>query len=349
LSKSIAVEGDFIETIRDNLIFDVKGLLHPKNKIICFLRYFPDHNGNRMRNNIKYSKIYELEQRFNFLRKNYPEFLFYSTHLNRELQGVNIKDIKQIFKPKNCYKNLKSASNLTPLQQKAIGLCNYLIDNSQLTDYDVGITGSIMVGLENENSDLDLIIYGTKVGLIIQNQLKELYQKKNSPIRKYNLKEFGNHFEFRAGGASISFEDFMRSERRKLHQGKYYDTDFFIRYIKSPEDWGGKFSNYIYNDCGRIKLKAEIIDSTNSIFTPCVYKIKPIKFLTILPSTKIVNLNQIYEITSYRGRFCEHAINGEKVCIEGKLEKITINKKMEYFHIVIGEKNQDKMIILHHH
>jgi hypothetical protein len=34
------LEGDFIETY-DHLIFDVKGFLHPKDRIIAFLRYVP--------------------------------------------------------------------------------------------------------------------------------------------------------------------------------------------------------------------------------------------------------------------------------------------------------------------
>ncbi|MBD3350653.1 MAG: hypothetical protein GF364_04115, partial [Candidatus Lokiarchaeota archaeon] len=35
-----ALEGDFIET-KESLIFDVKGIKHPKNHVIAYLRYFP--------------------------------------------------------------------------------------------------------------------------------------------------------------------------------------------------------------------------------------------------------------------------------------------------------------------
>jgi len=50
-----------------------------------------------------------------------------------ELQGVNIKEIKQIYKPKNCYKNLKKADNLSQNQQKALNFCDILINNTQIT------------------------------------------------------------------------------------------------------------------------------------------------------------------------------------------------------------------------
>ena len=46
-----AREGDLIE-IQDNVIFDVKGLVHPPNRVVAFIRYVPDPNGNRQRNRI---------------------------------------------------------------------------------------------------------------------------------------------------------------------------------------------------------------------------------------------------------------------------------------------------------
>jgi len=54
-----AREGDFIET-SEGLVFDVKGLIHPPNRIIAFLRYFPDKKGERKRNSERYSKVYSL-------------------------------------------------------------------------------------------------------------------------------------------------------------------------------------------------------------------------------------------------------------------------------------------------
>lgn len=341
---SIAIEGDFIETKKKGLIFDVKGLLHPKDKIICFLRYYPDLNGDRLRNNTRYSKIYDLEQRYEFLRKNFPDFVFYSNQIDMELQGVKIKEIKQIFKPKNCYKNLKKSDNLTQNQRKALDFCDTLINNTQITSDDIGITGSIMVGLDGENSDIDVIIYGTDISKKIQEELKKIYLNEKILVRKYNLEEFKKHYEFRAGSSGISFENFIRSEKHKLHQGKFQETDFFIRYIKSHQDWQGKFSDYIYKNYGRIKLKAEILNSSDSIFSPCTYKIEALKLLELLPFSNEIELNQIHEICSFRGRFCEQAIDQEKVYIEGKLEKVLSKKKKEYFRIILGEYKEDKMM-----
>jgi len=47
-----AREGDLIENL-DECIFDVKGLIHPPNRVIAFIRYVPDANGNRERDGFR--------------------------------------------------------------------------------------------------------------------------------------------------------------------------------------------------------------------------------------------------------------------------------------------------------
>lgn len=342
----IAIEGDFLETKENGLIFDVKGLIHPKNKIICFLRYYPDSNGERVRKNTRYSKIYDLKERYDFLKKKHPEYIFNSPELDMDLQGVNIQDLITIYKPNNCFKSLKSINILTKNQQNALDLCDLIIDNSQLDDDDIGISGSIMVGLDKDDSDIDLIIYGTESGKNLQGDLMRLYNNENNSFRMYNLVEYKKHYEFRAGKSNISFEDFMKSEERKLHNAKFHGTDVFIRYIKSPQDWPKKFTNYRYKNYGRIKIEAEVIKATDSIYTPCTYEIKTEKLLEPPASSQEIDLGEIREISSYRGRFCEQAQQGDRVLVEGKIEKVIVKNQKEYFRLQLGESDYDKMIIL---
>ena len=56
-----AREGDLIET-REGLIFDVKGLTHPPDRVISYVRYFPHSTGDRERGGIKYEKVYSLKE-----------------------------------------------------------------------------------------------------------------------------------------------------------------------------------------------------------------------------------------------------------------------------------------------
>ena len=341
------IEGDYIETKNDNLIFDVKGLLHPKDRKICFLRFYPTSQGDRVRNGNYYMKIYDLKQRYQFLKDNFPKYLFYSKELDLELQGVRIEDIKKIYTPRENLKRLKQNTQLSNLEKYSKDLCELFTSEGNILEDSVGITGSSMVGLATSNSDIDLIIYGTEISLSFQEKLERIFQT-SKICRKYNSEEYKSHYKWRAGGSNVSYEEFIKSESRKLHQGKFLGTDFFIRYIQSPKAWIGGFDDYQFKNYGRILLKSEITDATNSIFSPCSYKINALKILDRSQIIGNMNFTKITEINSFRGRFCEQAIKGEKVLVEGKLERVSYKDKEIYFRILLGAEVQDKMIILNH-
>ncbi|MFX1502118.1 MAG: nucleotidyltransferase domain-containing protein [Promethearchaeota archaeon] len=336
------IEGDYIETTENNLFFDVKGLNHPNEYFICFLRFFPHSEGNRKKNGIYFKKVYNINERYAILREKYPKYLFYSKELDLEVQGVARKDVKRIYSPRNFYKNLSEEKYLTISKKLSKDLCELFIHQGNLSQDSIGITGSIMVGLNTENSDIDLIIYGTETSLNFQKKLAEIFEKVNS-CRKYNIDEYRAHYNWRVGGSNIPFEDFLKVEQRKQHQGKFKNLDFFIRYIKSPKDWKGNFYDFQYKNFGRIKLKAKILDSKDSIFTPCSYKINTIK---ILESDTNINKEDINEINSYRGRYCEHANEGENVFVEGKLEKVIYKNKLESYRILLTNQKIDKLLLI---
>jgi predicted nucleotidyltransferase len=339
------IEGDYIETKEDHLFFDVKGLFHPNNYIICFLRFFPHPDGERIRNGIKFKKVYNLSDRYALLREKYPKHLFFSKELDLEVQGVEKEDIKNIYNPREFFKKLLKDKNLSLYKKNSKNLCELFIDKGNLSESSIGITGSIMIGLNTEDSDIDIIIYGTEPSLKFQEKLAQLFKNSNN-CRKYNIDEYKAHYDWRVGGSDIPFEDFLKTEQRKQHQGKFMNQDFFIRYIKSPKDWKGKFFDYEHKNLGRIKLKAEIIDSMDSIFTPCSYIINPIKILEISTNLNNFNIRDISEINSFRGRFCEQARENEKVLVEGKLERVIFKKENEYYRVLLSDPIHDKMVII---
>ncbi|MBD3193813.1 MAG: hypothetical protein GF317_02080, partial [Candidatus Lokiarchaeota archaeon] len=325
MSYSYPIEGDYLETNESNLIFDVKGLLHPVDRIISFIRFYPDDNGERIRNGTQYSKIYDIQKRYAFVRKKYPQYLFFSQQRDLELQGVSKTDIKKVYSPNKYFNDLREKDNRNQSENNALDLCNLIKDNSTISD-SIGITGSQMVALNKEDSDIDLIVYGTQNSKNLQEHIENIYSSSND-CRRYSLSEYKSHYKFRAGGSGVRFEDFLKSEKRKLHQGKFRGIDFFIRYIKSPEDLEGGYYDFEFRNIGKIKLKARIINADNSIFTPCSYGIDTIKLISSQLKDLDNELEQISEINSYRGRFCEHAKKDEIVYIEGKLEKVIFKKK----------------------
>jgi len=109
-------EGDFIETI-EGLIFDVKGLIHPPDRVIAYLRYLEDENGNRIRNGKKYRKIYSLTERDNIIKIRYPQYMYYDKVFGEWLKGVPRDKIIKHYKPEEKVQELNRKGELNEIEK----------------------------------------------------------------------------------------------------------------------------------------------------------------------------------------------------------------------------------------
>jgi predicted nucleotidyltransferase len=55
-------------------------------------------------------------------------------------------------------------------------------------------------------------------------------------------------------------------------------------------------------------------------------------------------VDDLREITSFRGRFCEQAREGERVLARGKLEKVVVREGEVYYRLPLGGRG-DSMIV----
>ena len=93
-----AREGDLIKT-KSNVIFDVKGLQHPPDRVIAFPRFIPSASGARRGNGITYGKVYSLDERFKYLQEKHPEFIVFDSVFGEELCEVPTDQISQLYQP----------------------------------------------------------------------------------------------------------------------------------------------------------------------------------------------------------------------------------------------------------
>ena len=74
----------------------------------------------------------------------------------------------------------------------------------------------------------------------------------------------------------MSFEDFVLVESRKAFQGKFMGTDYFIRFVKDWSEISEQYGDVCFKNSGYAKITAKIADSSDSLFTPCTYKLKDV-------------------------------------------------------------------------
>jgi predicted nucleotidyltransferase len=332
-------EGDLIES-KDNIVFDVKGLVHPPNRVVAFIRYVPDSNGNRERDGKRYSKFYALSKRYDLLKREYPQYLVSDPVFNTLLCEVPVEDVKQHYQPAQGLQNLRNRNNLDDTEKTALQFMEVLKENARVPWSKLGVSGSILVNLHESSSDIDLIVYGSETGYRVQAAMKELLEDENSPFEAYDLDGLRELFDFRSKDTNVSFEDFVRTDSRKISHGKFRGKHFFIRFVKDLDEISEQYGSIIYTPEGNARIKATVVDDSESLFTPCSYKLANVE---ILEGAKV---EPIEEIVSFRGRFCEHARSGEVVVAEGKVERVHQEGKDDHFRLLLGSKPSDHMILV---
>jgi len=336
--KIRAREGDVIETT-DNILFDAKGLVHPSDRVIAFVRYVPDPSGNRIRDGVKYSKIYALSKRYALLKQNYPQYLVNDPVYNTVLCEVPLQDVKHQYQPAQGLEDLRSRDNLDETEKTALQFMELLKKNAGVPWGKLGISGSILVRLHTHSSDIDPIIYGSKTGYRVHSALKKLLEDKSSPFKSYSMDGLRALFDFRSKDTFTSFEDFVRTDSRKASHGKFMGRDFFIRFVKDWNEVSEQYGTIIYKPEGSARIKATVANDSEAIFTPCSYKLEDVEIL------EGPSVDAIEEVVSFRGRFCEQAKSGETVIAEGKVERVQQERKHEHYRLLIGNKPSDHMIL----
>jgi len=271
-------EGTFIKT-KDNIIFEVKGLVHPPNKVVAFPRFISDPKGNRTHRGHTYRKIYSIHERFEFLRKNNPNYIIHDPVFDEELCEVPLKDVERVYNPVNRLKRLRKSQNLDSLEIAAFQCLKFLKEKAGVPWSKLGISGSLLVGLHTATSDIDPVVYGVENCWKAHSALRKLLEEGGTPFQPYSLADLRKLFDFRSKDTLMSFEDFVAVESRKVFQGKFLDWDYFIRFVKSPDEIGEKYGEVCYKNCGYAKIEASVVDDSEAIFTPCPYKIENVKII----------------------------------------------------------------------
>lgn len=332
MSEMRAREGDFLRT-SDGLRFDVKGLVHPPDRIVAYLRYYPDSRGARSRDGIRYVKVYNLGKRRLLLEKRWPRYLYYDKVQGRELQGVPKDSIQTVYTPQQRLAALLRSKRIDLLEASATRLVKALTQESGLPMGRFGLSGSLLVGLHREDSDLDIMVYGVASAKRVQQALRALLEEDQS-FHAYRTPDLKRLLAKRDLQQAITFRDFELQERRKMFQGTFERHDYFIRCVKNWEEITERYGEARFTPIGEYTVSAQVADDRESLLTPCRYLLEQVQVIVGDPS------RSPSEVVSFRGRFTEQARQGERILARGRLEAVR-SEESEYFRLVVGEGPAD--------
>ncbi|MCW4022723.1 MAG: hypothetical protein ACOWW1_07060 [archaeon] len=297
-------------------------------------------DGERKRDGKRFTKFYALAKRYELLKCEYPQYLINDPVFNTLLCEVPTQDIKTHYQPAKGIQKLRNKNNLDEVEHAALDFMKILQKESGVQWEKLGVSGSILVNLQEPASDIDLVVHGTQTGYQVAKTMKRLLEDKNSPMEAYDNQGLKELYEFRSKDTNVTFNDFARTDSRKISHGKFMNKHFFIRFVKDLNEINEKYGDKIYKPEGYAKIKATVTNNSQALFTPCSYEISDVQI------TEGPKINQIMEVSSFRGRFCEHAKNQEKIVAQGKLERVQEKGKADYYRLLLGSKPSDYMILV---
>jgi len=338
---SYPIEGFFIKSV-DDLIFDVKGLSHPQDRIISFVRYVPaKFYENTQKSFTKgYSKLYDLLERYAFLHQNFPQYIYEDPMGRGLLQAVAKKDIIEVYDPVQRLQQITKTEReeLDSLEKLAQELTNKIVEHCDIDSEYFGITGSIMINLHSEKSDLDLVVYGKRDGTKVYQGMSHIFENYDN-ISRYTDKELKTLWRDRGQEDQIDFDSFLKSEKNKQLQGTISNIDFYIRLVLLPDEFYEPYEQTKITSLGEYEIEATIENDDHSIFTPCIYHLKDV----IIKNEKIEESTPPDRIFSVRGRYCDIAKTGERITARGKLEQVKIVNQKEYYQLTLGSSRNEFM------
>jgi len=308
--------------LHDNTIFYAKGVIHPPNKVVGYPKYIPSPKGDRVNSSrIRYYKEPSLLDELKIIQEKYSKYLVNDPYIGDIVPEIPYYDIKFIYDP------VKKANKLIDMNPKSNVLRDVrdmILDlRESINVKNIGVSGSILVDLYRDDSDIDIVVYGENEGLKVYNYLLEVIDKESSPYRRYDEKTIERVYRFRSKETPMKIREYVMHAKRRVLEGFFKGREYFIRLIKRPsphEDYG----KVIYRKLGKATLKLKVINAREAIYTPCRYFVEVIEYIDGIK----VNVDEIYSI---RGRFNELALEDEIIIAHGTIEKLEyVNGNVRY-------------------
>lgn len=272
---------DFVED-REGCLYAVSNYDNA-DRVGCILRYVPDADGERTNLFDRRYRKYDFAESFAWIREHKPEYL-------DAVHRVPRSDVVRVYKPEEEIGKV-AARNARVAR---------LLSRFDLLPGSFGCTGSLLCGLENAASDIDLVVYGD-AWFAAQRQLQRLVE--TGAIPGMSTAMWRKVYDKRV--PEISFDAFVLHEQRKWNRGEFEGTYFDLLYTRAygnldavPPGKG--------EVVGRATIEATVTDASLSFDSPAVYA---------------VDHDGISRVLSFTHTYSGQALAGEVIEAKGVVEE----------------------------
>jgi len=331
------LDRDFLKTV-EGLLFCVVGGVHPKDRVISYLKYLPSQEGRWGRGSERYVRtmpnytIPSLLDNINMLARKYPQYILNSRVFHVRMSAVPRRLILEHYRPEEKLGQLLKSVKLDPLQEKVVQLVHHLSEKTGVSKDHFGITGSVLLDIHQSNfSDIDLIVYGHKNSSKIRQTLQEEFRKKDFLLRRHSGKDLEKLLERWSRNYPITLEEAREIYERRWNYGFFDGKAFSIHPVKMRSEIKEKYGTKVFLPEGIVEGRARIIGVADSLFLPCTYVVEEFE-----ANGRAVH-GEVREMTSFDGFYVGILNIGDEVKVKGKLERVLDKKSGEtYYRILVG-------------
>ncbi len=277
---------DFIETA-EGLVFAVVEHGLEQGRVLCFLRYVRE--GSTWQ---KYSTL----QANSFLQSTYPQYLYYSIAKDVHLHAVPPAKIVCHHQPRPRLQTLLHSTDLDAVESDLKRLC-VLYRGQGLNMQALGVTGSLLIGAQKPNSDIDLVVYGREHFF----QARSITQRLLAQHELQSLQQQAWLSTYQRRSCELTLEEYIWHERRKFNKALVNNRKFDISLIADET----QAEPIKFNKQGRITIRALVADDSHAYDYPARF---------------IIDHELANECVSYTATYTGQAVSGECIEISGFLE-----------------------------
>lgn len=326
-------DGDAFLT-RESFVFYTFGYEHPTERIFAFLKYIPSQYGSLF--SIKYlsrrwkmgstelvrpEKLYSVSNLQEFMgsfRQNFPDYLYSCPY--REKKEVICPTrlvVKRVYLSNQRLKALLNRKKRNCLQNLTLELVNLFSNTADVPLEDFGVHGSIALGMETDQSDIDLVVYGSK-------NFRRLEAAVNKLANEGALNHILNN----------------KFDLAKKQHGWFRGKAFVYNAVRKEEEMVTEYGDHKYTAIAPMRFRCTVVDDCEAMFRPSVYKISNCE-----PLIGRAQLESDYgpsAVVSMIGMYRNMARKGDGIEVSGILERVEHVKTGRIsFQVVVGSGTRE--------
>ncbi|KPV62174.1 MAG: hypothetical protein AOA65_2066 [Candidatus Bathyarchaeota archaeon BA1] len=321
------MDGDTLIS-RENLVFFVFGYEHPGGLVFSYLKYIPSGlrscfplpflrrcwrlgDAELVRSEKLYTAL-NFQRLMEAFRNRFPDYVYFCPYRRKEVISVPLNLIKRVYVPKECLQRLSKRKRKDRLQKLALELINLLSTESGVLLEDFGIHGSIALNMHTMESDIDLVVRGSRNFRILEKAINKLVDE-----------------------GTLSYVFTKRLDRVRRHRGRYKNTIFVYNAVRRLEEITSRYGDHRYHPVKPVSFSCQIIDDGEAMFRPAIYQIT--NYQPLDPASELTEDEIPTVMVSMIGYYRNVARRGDTVKASGMLERVeNLESGRAHHQVVIG-------------